>query len=575
MTSFAWGSNREMISRVTGEPRPLARSQSARLLGGQAWELWAGERTVAVARAFFLAACTALFLHAAATIEVVYTLRISYILLGVACVVGFPIVLRGWSVLPTTWRLTAGLVVLSYVLAAGVGAADTVADQERGGSQREFVYLIDLLLGLATVGLISGLFPEGRGIRRAFGALLLGAFLAALYGIVQWPARHFDWPLANVNNALNPDAVTRGEVHQGKGLLLGWERVRGTFSEPLFFGLYLGAILPLALAWLRQSSHRLVACACVIALALFLTSSFPSWALFSLGSLIGLFVFALSRGRILRAALAGGTLALVGVGVALVLFGNPEIFAKATGREATELASTSASRTDAWAEAARTWERRPVFGHGPGQSGVQLARQQDPAVVNRRSAPVVLGSAQGLLPSALVDAGIVGAFAWIAFLTAFLAPILLGLVRRPTGPRLGVMVASLVAIGGGLVSGDRLEMQIWIVLGLGLALTTDSRRGPAGKGYGPSKHAKDQDTGRGFAESEDETFGQAKRNTMTTLESHFPGITEEYVRFAVVGNPDGVPARVRGEVDVRAWSEAAAAKQSRDRGLGRSSAGAE
>lgn len=473
-----------MISRFTGGLRALARGQATapgRGLARQGWAVWAGERTAAVARAFVLVACAALFLNAAATIEVVYTLRISYVLLGVACVVGFPIVLRGWGLLPTTWRLTAAFVVASYVLAAVVGVADTVVDQNRGGSHREFVYLVDLIFGLSTVGLVSGLFPEGKGIRRAFGALLLGAFLAALYGVVQWPARHFDWRLANVNNALNPDAVTRGEVHQGTGLLLGWERVRGTFTEPLFFGLYLGAILPLALAWFPHLSRRLVVCVCVIALSLFLTSSFPSWTLFTLGSLAALILFAVRRGAIVQAALAGGTLALVGVGVALVLFGNPEIFSKATGREASELASTSASRTGAWEEAARTWAQRPVLGHGPGQSSVQLAHQQDPAVVNMRSAPVVLGSAQGLLPSALVDAGIVGALAWMGFLTACLASIVLGLARRPTCPRLGVAVASLVAVGGGLVSGDRLEMHIWVILGFALALNADPPVDP-GKG---------------------------------------------------------------------------------------------
>lgn len=437
--------------------------------------LWGGEGALRVTTALVLAACALLSLNAAATVEVVYTLRLSYILLAVACVAGLPFVRRGWRSLPASWRWTAGLVVASYTAAAVVGSGGTLAEQERGGSQREILYLMDLLLGLATVCLLAGLFSEGRKVRLPLGALVLGALGAAIYGIVQWPAQHFDWPLASINNALNPDAVTRGDVFQGNGLVLGWERVRGTFTEPLFFGLYLGTMLPLITVWLTWRRRRLIACAVVasvIAFALLLTSSFPSWALFALASVVGLISLSISRGAVIPAALAGGTLAIVGVGVGFVLFGNPEIFAKATGRDASEFAVTSSARTTAWEQSARAGMRRPVLGHGPGQSAVQLAYRQDPKVVGKRSAPVVLGSAQGLLPAALIDAGLLGVSAWIAFVVASLLPILRGLSHSPTNLQLGIAVACLIAAGGALVSGDRFEIQVWVVLGLALATTT-------------------------------------------------------------------------------------------------------
>lgn len=476
-----------MTSQTPSEPRSLPRKVSARggrSLAERVLRSWAGARTFTVARGLVLVACAVLFLNAAATVELVYTLRLSYMLLAAACVVGLPFVVRGWRSLPPAWRWAAGLVAATYLLAAAAGSGETLAAQERAGAQRELVYLLDLALGLGTVGLLSGLFPGGRGIRLALGALLIGALVAAAYGIVQWPALHFDWPLANVNNALNPDAVTRGEVFQGNGLFLGWERVRGTFTEPLFFGLYLGSALPLVAAWLTWRRRRLAACALaagVIGLALLLSSSFPSWALFTVAGMIGLILLSVGRGAVLPAALASGALALAGLGVAVVLFAGPEVLAKVTGREKAELAISSSARTSAWEQSVREWAPRPVLGHGPGQSSLRLAYRQSPEVLGTSSTPVVLGSAQGLLPAALIDAGLLGALAWIALVIACLTAILRRLVRQPSGLHLGLAVASLVAVGGGLVSGDRFEMQIWVVLGLALAATGANPRSSGGE----------------------------------------------------------------------------------------------
>ncbi len=61
-------------------------------------------------------------------------------------------------------------------------------------------------------------------------------------------------------------------------------------------------------------------------------------------------------------------------------------------------------------------------------------------------------------------------------------------------------------------------------------------------------------------ETEGETLGEAKWSAMKELEPRFPGITAECVRFEVVGPAGDGPSRVRGEVDVEAWQEAAAAE---------------
>jgi spoIIIJ-associated protein len=54
-------------------------------------------------------------------------------------------------------------------------------------------------------------------------------------------------------------------------------------------------------------------------------------------------------------------------------------------------------------------------------------------------------------------------------------------------------------------------------------------------------------------EAEGDTLGEAKWNAMKSLESRFPGITAECVRFEMLEDGDGLPARVRGEVDEEAW----------------------
>jgi len=52
-----------------------------------------------------------------------------------------------------------------------------------------------------------------------------------------------------------------------------------------------------------------------------------------------------------------------------------------------------------------------------------------------------------------------------------------------------------------------------------------------------------------------DTLGEAKWAAMKDLETRFPGVTAECVRFEVIEEPSGEvgPARVRAEVDVEAW----------------------
>jgi spoIIIJ-associated protein len=60
------------------------------------------------------------------------------------------------------------------------------------------------------------------------------------------------------------------------------------------------------------------------------------------------------------------------------------------------------------------------------------------------------------------------------------------------------------------------------------------------------------------AEGQGDTLGEAKWAAMKELESRFPGLTQEHVRFDIAedGAADG-PARVRAEVDREAWEAVA------------------
>lgn len=428
---------------------------------------------LAATRWIVMAACALLPLSAAATIEIVYTLRISYVLCVIACILGFPYAVDGWRRVPTSLRVAALSVALVYLLAAILGSGETLEASSRAGTQRSAVYLLDAVIGLCTLGVVVGAFRSGEKQKQLLIAFVGGAGIVALYGIVQWPARHYGWAIANVNNALNPDAVSRGEVFQGTGLLLGWERIRGTFTEPIFFGLYLAAMLPLAavLAFsARGQAKRFGALVLgVVVIALGLSSSLPSWAIAAGAVLTVAIALAIGRGAEVSAAAAAAGLALAAAVTVAAVVGGPASFSVVTGRDAADYKMTTAARTDAWSQAVRVWSERPLLGHGPGQSAVQLRYRQTIGADATGSGPVVLGSAQGLLTAALVDAGILGLLAWLALLAAVGVLAASGSVDRPSPMRAGLVAAVLAALGGALVSGDRLEVQTWLILGLATA----------------------------------------------------------------------------------------------------------
>jgi hypothetical protein len=441
-------------------PTPLRPLLSSRWASAatEAWSFW-----------LLVAASGLLLLSSAGTIDATFTLRVSYLLLGAACVVGAPHILRGWLVLAPTIRWCAVGLLLAYATAAAAGDAAVLETQARAGESRTLVYLADLALGLACVGLMVGVVRTTDRLRWLVVAAFSGAAVAALYGLYQWPAQRFDWPFEDVNNTLDSNLVTQGAT-QGTGIF-GWERIRGTFLEPHFLASYLASALPLALALWAWSSSRwrivLASASCTIVVALLLTSSVPGWASLVLGVTVTLLIASIARGLGGPAALFGGVAAIACV-LAVVAIVQPGSISAITGRSEAQLEVSAIARTHQWERAAEIWSTRPVLGYGPGQSSVRLAVQ--PTASEPEPALEVLRSAQGVWAAALIDAGIVGLAAWLSFLSAVVIQIVRGVVRAPHPIHLALGASAFIAIVASLVAGDRLDLRVWVAIGLALAV---------------------------------------------------------------------------------------------------------
>jgi len=429
-----------------------------------------------------LAGIALIFLEAAATVEVIYTIRPSYALLAAACAFGLPFAFRGWMRLPVTLRWLAVALFAVYVLAAMAGETAVLRAQERGGNERALVYLSDLALGLAVLGLICGLWSGRRSPLPLLIALAIGAAPAAFYAIYQWFAQHYGWPLADVNNAAHaigaagaPDASDTG--------FLGWQRARGTFAEPHFLGAYLAMVLPITLGLLvisgRSGARRLrsplLALAAAMAVALVLTSSLPAWGTLALGGLAALALFSVAKGMPTRAALAGTGVAVV-LALGPLTLVSPQTVAPLTGRDSLEFSTEF--RAESWGSAVRVWASRPVLGYGPGQSSIRVAGE---TTVAARAAPTKqprqLGSAQGLWAAALVDAGSVGAALWLVFLGSVLFFGGTRLLRDPTFWMLAIFSAALTAVLGSQLAGDRLPLSVWVMMGVLLSAAVAAANG--------------------------------------------------------------------------------------------------
>jgi hypothetical protein len=428
---------------------------------------WRSPLMARCARALTLAGAATLFLQSAATVDVVFTVRVSYVLLMAALVVGAPWAWSGWRALPWWLAVAAAALLLIYVLATLFGD-EVVLAAGRSGRSRSLVYLGDLALGLGVLGLVRGLWDNDEGRGPLIAALALGGIAAGVYAFYQWPAQHFGLPLHDVVTTGDSNGVTTGGL-QGNGVL-GWERVRGTFLEPHFLGTFLASMLPLVVAWGLAGSRRTLHVSAVGAagmlVALLLTASVPSWFCFGLATLITAALGATARGHV-RAAAACACVAAVACVLAPLTLARPEAAAALTHRSADSMVVTTRFRTEAWDQAVDLWATRPILGFGAGQSSVRIA------LATEGTGATALPSAQGLWAASLVDVGILGFAAWAVLLVGIVALVARAAWRRPSAEALLVFASVLASCLSSAVAGDRTELRVWVVLALGLALACE------------------------------------------------------------------------------------------------------
>lgn len=426
------------------------------------WAAWS-QRGDRLARGLLLAAGATLWLDAAATVNIGYTVQLAQLVLAAAVVVGLPHLWTGFERIPSGMRYALTALLAVVAIAALVGTGAVLPGSSRAGAGRDAAYVGDLLLGVASVLLIAGTIRSRVGAERLATAIALGTIAAAAYACYQAAALRWNLPLGDINNTLDSSGLTAGAT-QGEGAL--GERVRGTFLEPHFLGSFIATTLPLVcwIAWRGRWLARKVAVVGLVPVlaALTLTVSAPAWVIALVGAMLAMTLSAAARGR--RAPVVAVVLVVVmGSAVALSV-DRYQVLGALTGRSAADMELTLSFRTESWERALDTWQHRPVLGYGPGQSAVQLA----PSTLSEP----VLGSAQGIWAAALVDAGIVGLLAWLAVFVVAAGVAGRAVLAELDGLRLATAVALMLAMLTSLYAGDRLEPSAWLLLGLGIVTAT-------------------------------------------------------------------------------------------------------
>ena len=298
-------------------------------------------------------------------------------------------------------------------------------------------------------------------VRALVGALVAGAVIAALYGIVAQPSA--------AGYAVGPTSAS------------GLNRLAGTIGDPnqLASVLVIGFVLSIALAASsRRSSAVRIACiaAATITLAgvLFTVSR---GGLFALGAAMVATVL-VARGRRLLATM----LALL---VAVTAIGYFTAVSPAAGHRILE-ADGGSGRTDIWKVGWRMVEANPIAGVGAGNFPISSihyllvepgALQQDKYVVDD---PHV---AHNIYLGFLAELGVVGLCLVLAIAGGSLrAASLAARTFARSGDRelelltRGVIVAILALLAADFFLSDQYSKQFWLLLAVGPALLAVSRK---------------------------------------------------------------------------------------------------
>ena len=465
------------LPRLTAKSRTIGLGSSP----SRAWSAWR-ERGKRPAQILLLVAGATSFLSATATVHAIYTLQVPYILAAIGILVGAPWVISGWRNAGSWLRWSSVALPSVYLISLVVGHPGFVPGSPHTGRPREFVYLVDLCVGLGTAGVIAGVWGGLDRSRAMSSALAIGGALAGLYAVYQWVGLHFHGPFTHVNNTLNSNGVTSG-ARQGDGLL-GWERTQGTFLEPHFLGAYVASLWPLcawaALSTSRRSVKRGLWAAGTIMLAALLTAdSAPAVASLIAVCVAAVGVLAMARGKPTIAAVVVSS--VVGALALVPITGLQQGAAATTGRTVGAINLTTQFRTATWSRALDLWAQQPILGTGPGQASVRLTVAGVDQSSFHKLAPGVLLSAQGLWAATLLDAGLFGLTAWLLFLGGVIGAATRNMFSRPSYYTAALLAAVVIAVLGNLTAGDRLELWVWLLLGVALAAASDRPRTTANR----------------------------------------------------------------------------------------------
>jgi len=327
-------------------------------------------------------------------------------------------------------------------------------------------------LNLAIFPIVFTAIREPKHMRWVTGAFVVGAALAAAYGLSQAPS----------NSAAAVSSTAAGDL----------DRATGTVGDPNLLAsvLVVGIVMAgaVALDSVRSAAARLCSCgAMVLCMAALIATASRGGVVALSAALIASVIFAGPRYRAAAAVIA--------TSIAVILIGFFAFVASQAQVDRITTADGGSGRTDIWKVGWRMFEANPV--HGVGEGNFQATSIHyvlaKPGAIDRVTffvdEPTV---AHNLYLEILAEIGVVGLAGFLAIVVLSIASAANGARRfdRLEEPGLS-MIARAVIVGlAGTLAADfflsaQLSKQLWILLALGpamqyVAIRMEGRRSPAG-----------------------------------------------------------------------------------------------
>lgn len=426
----------------------------------------------------------ALPLEATAVLEVGFTLRIAYALMGLCCV--------------STWLARRRLVIerdsttpalMLFVLICTASMVQLVIFPPpeivnlqsslglRASGLRVFVQLFLLLLHVAFFFNVLVLLRDKAQIQTAVRLYAVTAVVVAAYGVYQLVAITYDLPLKNITNAIS----TGGEGIAGipyASSLFAAIRPRSTFQEPANLGLFLLSALAILLIYqpFAGPRRRFTQYSSILVLV---------WGIIvtvSRGTYLGLLLILVlllvtgwsrktSPHTLVVVLLSIAAFAAVVFPVMAVMsHGASSMTGMLAGRfVGSEMANEA--RREYLPVLLAVWQKHPILGVGLGAYGAYGAAElQTPTMM----------SAHGVWWSVLVETGLLGLVTYMWFVGAWFKQVyrrsFLGADRELRALLAGLVLAMAGVTFEFLFMCDRMPTYVWFLLALGCSASNLSVR---------------------------------------------------------------------------------------------------